>query len=199
MREVATEYGQYLAAWGVRPGSSYSFASFVEPAQLTTVDKKGADYFSSIFNGVATQDLNMLLSAFHVMLSFNERVLALDTSNEARSTTFKIRFLFAYQMRHGLTQIARERSADLTRRSERAINDLLTLPESSLFESRGFRNDLMHYCPDAKIADHVLGKDYDTLYRLPEFYYDGAGLDVLCQRLETWTPGALTLMQEWEG
>jgi hypothetical protein len=198
LHEVAVEYGAYLATWGVQPGAAYSFASEIRSDRLVTIDAKGAKYFCEVFNGAARPDINMLLSAFRSLITFTDKVLTLDASQESRATIFKIRYLVAYQVRVALNQIADTWGDDLTPYSVMAIRQIVDHPESSLFDARGFRNDLMHYCPSAKIDDSVLTVDPDKLYGLPEVYFDAAPLDIIGQRLDLWLSSAVNVMREWE-
>jgi hypothetical protein len=198
MHDVAVEYGAYLAKWGVQSGTAYSLASEVGSDQLTSIDARGARYFCEVFNGPARPDINMLLSALRALITFSAKVLALDSSPESRATIFKVRYLVAYQVRAALNQMADSWVEELTSRSMSAIKEIVHHPDSSLFQARGFRNGLMHYCPSATIDDSLLAVDSDEFYGLPGVYFNGAPLNVISRRLDLWLSDSVDVMRVWE-
>lgn len=197
-RDISAEYGAYMAAWGVRRENAQSFANQINADKIETRDVKGNEYFAHAFNGATTPKLNMALSLFQVMMSFNEHILTLDRTPVSQPTIFRIRFLLSYEVWHSLNGLLRRGDTSLLPQMKSRIDAVLNSTDSALFQVRGFRNDLMHYCPDASIPDASLSQDSDALFGLSEHYYSGASLDDLKRQLNVWTSNATDLLEGCE-
>ena len=155
VRDTFTEYGHYFALLGATiDRHAVSFASSLHPTRLKSEDVRSARYYTRIFNGASTPEINALLDIFRVSMNFINSVLPIDNTPGSYQTIFKIRFLTLYQVIRSLDILRQERRNQLSAASIDAIRSIVDTVESRILtdgQARPFRNTLMHYGPDTRI------------------------------------------------
>jgi len=185
VRDTFTECGRYFALLGATvDGHAVSFASSFDHTRLKAKDVRSTRYYTRIFNGASTPEINALLDVFRVSMNFVNSVLPVDSTLDSYQTIFKIQFLTLYQVIRSLDILRQQRRNQLSTASIDAIRSIVDTVESRILtdgQARPFRNTLMHYGPDTRI-DLTAADLQAPLYGLVNICFpdhDNASLDTL--------------------
>jgi len=165
-------YGQYFAQWGANldPAATSFMVEMDASRFVPGRDVRSQGYYTSVFNGASTPDINALLSLFQALMNVVAMLLPLDTTEASRQTVIKLQFLTTYHVIRSLKQLALVHGSKLTDTSLATIEQIALQEMAVLATSdaaKVLRISLVHYDIHSRIELSDLAID-SLLYGLVE-------------------------------
>lgn len=181
------------------PWHGPSFMTTMKFGELKSRDRRSERYFKRLFDPALSDEVTASLSAFQCSLNFLDVMLSTDQAAASTETMFKLRFITLYHVLSSLTKLKAEYGSKLNSTSLRLLDAILSHKSSATImhaEGRGFRNTLVHYIPEKRVAPRLsLSLPY---YGLVEEYYPEHDFATLSQELCEHTTRLAMLLDEWE-
>ncbi|MFE7461025.1 hypothetical protein [Streptomyces sp. NPDC057554] len=203
LQAIYEEYGRYFRGLGAGTDSgAQTFMSNLDPKRFDRYpnDVRSAKYYSQVFNGRGTPDINRLLMVFRGLMNFIDSVVGLGTdANKVEYTVFKIRFLTLYQVLGSLQLLQDELPGDLTARSTRLIKKITDTSSASLIMDRSakpFRNTLMHYNLDSRV-DLARVDVTQPLFGLVPIFFPSHDAESFIEAVDSCIEETTSVMEEW--
>ena len=154
-------------------------------------------FFSSVFNGEATEDLNFTLLYFLITINFLQHILKSLISGSP-PTFFKMKFITLYHLVSSLEKLQSYfyPKKVLSESSKRYFKELLRDEELKLIGRQSeFRNTLVHYGISGNLDENI---DLPLkLYGLVEYYFDGRSYENVEDILDSLLGRVSKLLEEW--
>lgn len=178
--EPAQIYTEFMSsacrAWDLEMDTpSFSFLDAVDDGLMSERNRRSSRVYANAFPGVSDPDVTALLTVLLSMLNFLRFVLRQDRTDASRQTIVKMEYLTVYTVLRSLQKICRDMESVVTRD---ALEKLQAIGNSDIAtdlcgdDKRPFRNTLMHYGVDSRIALDVLRLDV-PLYGLVDACFPG--------------------------
>jgi hypothetical protein len=154
---------------------SHSFLDAVDDKLLSERTRRSSTIYASAFPGVSDPDVTALLIVLLSMLNFLRFVLRSDRMDSSKQTIAKMEYLTVYTVIRSIQKIIQDMPSVAT---PAALEKLKRIGNSHVSgelcrdDKRTFRNTLMHYGVDSRIATDNLRLDA-PLYGLVETYFPG--------------------------
>lgn len=196
------QYGRYYNHLGAQiPANGNTFLARLDPAGMGTRDVRAKKYYSEIFDGPASADLNALLTVFRGMVNFAAGAIpSTDAAGNVDYTEFKIRYLAAYQTLSSLRILRADPQRSLSPRSQASLARILDAAEAQLLldpAAKPFRNTMMHYGLDSRVPAGIVDLT-DPVFGLAPHYFPSCGnaLD-LAKLVDRVLTDTATAMDNW--
>jgi len=203
LRAVYEEYGRYFRGLGARIDSGEkTFMSYLDPKRFDRHpnDVRSTKYYSRVFNGKDSPDINRLLMVLRGLMNFVDSVVTVGADSDAvEYTVFKMRFLTLYQVLGSLQMLHDERSGDLTTQSMRLIEKITGTPSASLIMDRAskpFRNTLMHYNLDSRV-DLIRVDVAQPFFGLVPIYFPSHDVASFIETVNSCIEETTSVMEAW--
>lgn len=203
MRSIYEQYGRYFGQLGAQLNSNgQPFVGHLDPRSFNQwpKDVRAAKYYSQVFDGPSSPDLNAVLTVFRGMMNLASLVTTPGAATvNFDYTVFKIRFLTLYQILGSLKLLRDEQLHSITRRSVSFIDKMVGTTEAQLITTptaKTFRNTLMHYALDSRIDVAQVDANQPLFGLVPVYFpsYDVAAFTSVVDHCINETASA---MEEW--